>query len=444
MSEPGNKSSYGRLERQFAIILSRTPVLKEWLKRLYQRINFVIHREYYDHKCNHVLRPLPFDDLETFFGYYDNSPANDAGTHIIYHATARPTRKRPCPSNEIKIILLSTETWEPVDVATSSAYNWQQGSKLQWLDNDRFVFNDYDADRSAYAARIFSVSAMEIVATLNTPIYDCHRDRALGLNFERLHDKSPDYGYRNNASNVQIDYADNNSDGIVSIDMKSNASKLILSIDDIIKLHPQPSMEGAHHMFNHIMIAPGARRFMFLHRWFHRDYKKDALIVADMDGSSPVCLADDGMVSHCTWLDEDTIVAYLRDENIGDNYYNINIGSRQRTLIDRHQLGRLGDGHPSVKSGKMLFDTYPDRGRYQGLFLYDLAQESLTMLGKFFHSFAFQGESRCDLHPRWSRSGASIFFDSVFTGKRQLYMLDFDAQRTRQVRVQPSATPLPG
>lgn len=40
------------------------------------------------------------------------------------------------------------------------------------------------------------------------------------------------------------------------------------------------------------------------------------------------------------------------------------------------------------------------------------------------HGLKFQGEGRCDLHPRFSQDGKYISFDSVMTGKRRQYYVD--------------------
>jgi len=37
------------------------------------------------------------------------------------------------------------------------------------------------------------------------------------------------------------------------------------------------------------------------------------------------------------------------------------------------------------------------------------------------------GEMRCDLHPRWSRQGTQVCFDSVHEGPRQMYVCDVSA-----------------
>ena len=58
------------------------------------------------------------------------------------------------------------------------------------------------------------------------------------------------------------------------------------------------------------------------------------------------------------------------------------------------------------------------------LFLYNYENKDLLKLGEFLESLDFYGETRCDLHPRFSSDGKKVFFDSVHNGKRGLYMMD--------------------
>jgi Tol biopolymer transport system component len=36
----------------------------------------------------------------------------------------------------------------------------------------------------------------------------------------------------------------------------------------------------------------------------------------------------------------------------------------------------------------------------------------------------YDGPARTDLHPRWSRDGKLITFDSIHEGERQIYLVD--------------------
>jgi len=48
-------------------------------------------------------------------------------------------------------------------------------------------------------------------------------------------------------------------------------------------------------------------------------------------------------------------------------------------------------------------------------------------IGRYNAPFVFDGPYRCDLHPRWSRDGKQVCFDSVPEGKRRIYVVDVSA-----------------
>ena len=261
----------------------------------------------------------------------------------------------------------------------------------------------------------------EIVRIVDYPIYDVKNNIALSLNFDRLRILKPDYGYRNRRIAIDINNIEN--DGIYLIDLGKNTSQLIITLETVINFHFKKGMIKTKHWFNHIMISPNGKKFIFLHRWLMKNRKYDALFLANIDGNILQCLADDGMVSHFCWKNNNEIIAYMRDQEMGDKYYIININSGQRKIIGLGLVDQFGDGHPSIKNNLMLFDTYPNKSRMKELYLFNLDNSSLVKLGEFFESFKFYGETRCDLHPRWSFDGKFILFDSVHIGARHLYMI---------------------
>ena len=82
-----------------------------------------------------------------------------------------------------------------------------------------------------------------------------------------------------------------------------------------------------------------------------------------------------------------------------------------------------GDGHPSYSpNGKMIVtDTYPDKARVARL--YCIEDDKINNIAKVYAPFKYDNDVRCDLHPRWSRKGDKICFDSVFEGRRGLYIV---------------------
>jgi hypothetical protein len=420
-----SSNDYSWIDRKIAFALTKFPKLKSNIKYFYQKLNYVRYKKLYTWKSRYPIKNIELPNKESYFGYYDKSPLNSKNEYIIFQSTNINTKKLPDPNIPIDITLynINNDSYQTID--QSYTYNWQQGAKLMWLSAYEFIFNNYDRDGCLYISKIYNINLKEF-RIIHFPIYDCYKDKfAISLNFDRLNIGRADYAYSNRE--VEIDWSDNSNDGLYFIDLKKNSSMLIITIHDIIKLNDKDTMKDARHKFNHIMISPNGCKVMFIHRWFTEGNRRyDTLIVCDIDGSNIKIIADDDMVSHCYWYGDENILAYLRDKEMGDKFYIININNSKKEIIGENIIDKFGDGHPSVNKEKILYDTYPNKARMKDLFLYDTKTKDLNKLGEFFESFDYYAETRCDLHPRFSYDGKKVFFDSVHSGKRQLYMMDLD------------------
>jgi len=422
-----NSTNYNSVERKIAILLSDYPRIKLLLKIFYQYLNYFVYRKPIKYYSNYSMRSyLPKGSNESFFGYYDKSPVNLSGDFIIFHSTNHNTINKPNPDKKVNIVLYSVKSNKYKIVCTSFAYNWQQGSKLQWINDTCFIYNDYDHSSNCFFSNIFNVSANKIQKTIPYPIYDCYKDKfALSLNFDRLALLRPDYGYRNRLKNIDNGIINNlENDGIIYVDLETNQKRLLYEYKDIIKLNNNKKMDTALHKLNHINISPDGRTFIFLHRYFYNGVKYDRLILGSLSQPHLKLLSDHQMVSHNFWYGNDKIISFMRREDCGDKYYVTDILSGNIRPITEGIIDNFGDGHPNIFKDKMVFDTYPNKSRMKELYLFDMSTSILTRLGEFFESLKYRGETRCDLHPRFSFDGDSIFFDSVHTGKRRLYSIN--------------------
>jgi len=409
---------YNKTERIIAALLAKFPFFKSLAKRLYQRFNFVIHKKDYYVKIKNKLEEIGGGfESESFFGYYDKSPLNSSNKYIIYHETDLiSTSQKPDSSQNIFVILQNHQTKEVLKKIKTSAYNWQQGSKLMWVDEDNFVFNDYL--KGKYISRIFNIKTKK-ETIINFPIYDVHCDFAYTLSFEKLMEVRPDYGYRNHISSLELISGD---EGVFKINLKTNEIVNIVPLsllEDLRNKNDNNELDW----INHIMISPNGQKIMFLHRWEIAKEKFDSLYVVDSNGKNLKCISNNGMVSHCFWKNNLVIIGYLRNKQGIDNYYEINVETGECVFIS-DKIKKFGDGHPSICGDKMIFDTYPNKSRMKELFVYEFKTDNLRKLGEFYESFNFLGENRCDLHPRFSYDGKLVFIDSVHTGRRKLYEIE--------------------
>jgi Tol biopolymer transport system component len=130
-------------------------------------------------------------------------------------------------------------------------------------------------------------------------------------------------------------------------------------------------------------------------------------------------------VSHFCWRDDRHVLAYASTAAAGDRYHLFEDESERFATIGDDFF--RADGHPqfSPNGAWLLTDSYPDRSRLQSLFVYDMDRQSGTTLARLKIPLRYRYDVRCDFHPRWSRDGRWICFDSAHTGRRALCTLEW-------------------
>jgi Tol biopolymer transport system component len=171
------------------------------------------------------------------------------------------------------------------------------------------------------------------------------------------------------------------------------------------------------------MLSPSGKRFMVLHRWFQGQRKYTRLVTCNIDKSEMYNLSDDDMVSHCYWKDDNEILAFENKHSSGAGYYLMKDKSSEYV----HKWPEMcADGHPSYSPNGhfVVTDTYPDRARIASVKVMD--GDKVNIMARVFAPFKYDNDTRCDLHPRWSRDGKYICFDSIFEGHRGLYIIPIE------------------
>ena len=373
--------------------------------------------------------------LHHFFGYYDKTPWDDSGRYLLAGENSfmdrNPTLDDPLTLGVID--LDDNNTFVPV--TRTRAWNWQQGCMLRWSEWDAgapvFFFSDW-RDGHYVTVRYHLEKGEE--AVYPWPIYDIADHGRLGatLNFERITDTRPGYGYFG-PSDPFGDQLAPDEDGIYIIDMDNQMRKLAFSLADALKYGEVRPPSTNKTWFNHIEWNPRGTRFSFLHRWSpeavpgHHGFKT-RLFAIDADGSNPVCLVEGIGVSHYDWLDDNTILVWLWDipqRPDTDHYYLIDVPSGKRKALGEDLFEY--DGHCSFSpDGKwILTDTYP-KGECaeQTLILWNYAANMRIDVGRFPALPVANDSWRCDLHPRWNRDSTQICIDSTHEGSRQMYIVD--------------------
>lgn len=424
------------IEQKINYQLNKYPAVKKVIKRAYQTGMYAISKKIKSE--GNITRISPDDPQhEYFFGYYDKSPWDISDRYMLC-MKANDTWSDVSPHEKADILLIDTFKPETDEnrvkkIAETRAWNVQQACMLQWLGPDfssRILYNDYRDGK--YVSVILTLETME-EKVIPAAVYSVSSDGkfALTLDFSRLYELRPGYGYYNVPEKTK-GVALPDSTAIWKVDLETGEVTDLLKYTDFANFQPRPEMKeaGAVHKVNHIMLSPNGKRFMVLYRWFNGQRKYTRLITCNVDGTDMYVLSDDDMVSHCFWKNNSFILAFENKKKGGPGYYLM----KDKTDKYIHCWPQFSnDGHPSYSPDGSLIvtDSYPDRARVASINLMDgnERKKENTTIARVFAPFKYDNDTRCDLHPRWNHTGDKICFDSIFEGHRGLYVVDLKENR---------------
>ena len=376
-------------------------------------------------------------DGHYFFGYYDLQPFDSTGRFHLCNRTAFEDRI-PDENDVCELGMLEIETGEFIKFAETTAWNFQQGAMLQWYqDDDHVIFNT--RENGAFGSCVMNIKT-GAKRKLPMAIASLSKDgkKALCINFSRIFDFRPGYGYIGIPDEHFLEKAPSD-DGVFVLDTETGACHLAISYAQMRSAFPKAPYSDEKLLVNHITYNLSGSRFVFLLRNFPENGGKWITLLLTCDEFGNVRkLADYATHSHYHWKNdrELLIVSTKTEENKKLGLYVFNDENGNASLLsepdpahplkDIHCLYSpnrryiMGDGYP---------DGYPNTNlSYRWLHFIDTSSGHDTVLGKYlsFRSGRAELEYRCDLHARFDRTGRYVSFDSNHIGRRCVCLLDLD------------------
>ena len=387
------------------------------------------------HPCNltrnnFMLKQFSNGPKNHFFGYYGINPWNsDQAYHLALETDFHD--RIPTPNDIASVGLVDHQTGNFTALATTSAFNLQQGTMMHWINTDwgeELTYNDWEGDELVSRAINLKTKTRRTIQGAIATVSP-YMSYAIGLNFARMSVCRQVVGYANSINPKRWREIPED-DGLSFINLKEGSADLIVSIKDVINQSDLAPSECGLTWFNHVMINPSGTRVFFFCRSrlstpVHGSNFITSLWTVNPNGSNLQCQIPFGYkISHFAWRDEQrmlmttSVLGKMQFVEFTDNKADFNpIGS-----------GKLpSDGHACYSpNGKWLVtDTYPNQHtRISTLLLYHLESQEVIPLGNSYAHPKFTGTIRCDLHPRWSPDGQIVTIDSVDQGDRQIYIAD--------------------
>jgi len=409
-------------------LVKRHPGLKKVVKFLYQGAFDMLPREkeYFSGR---------FDFKEGYFyGFHDVCPFSSDDSMLL--ANKVPFDGRMPSSNEgiqIGYFDLKDATFgEFHPIAESFAWNFHKGCRLQWVDDNRVIFNT--AENGKLVSMVCNVNTGETFKCdypIDTVKVSCDGSvLATSFNYSRLNRCMPGYGYA--VGETDSDESAPADSGLFLVDILKNTRQLLVSLKELKNRFGKEYGDGNTHFVTHSEFSQDGRYIAFLYRAAPygkegEDMHKTWIMIYDIENKDLFPLPTQESGSHFEWNSGHCIIASCTLDGSNchvlydvDDPMNYKIISGNKVNSDGHQTW--------VTDDIFVTDTYPDRRRMARLYRVKCISGEVELLAKTYSPKEFQTRDihchiACDLHPRMSHSEKVICFDSPRTGKRSIYLM---------------------
>jgi hypothetical protein len=386
------------------------------------------------------------DKKNHFYGYYDKSPLNLSKTLLISHEVDSFGRELN-KNDTAKICVTNLKNGETKPLATTFAWNYQQGSQLQWISDNKIIFNSYKED---YVAIIFDLKQFKTERILKNPIYSISDDKKIysSIDYSRIHKFRKGYGY------LQKEYQKN--DSLLKICSFDTSQTLVELNKEDFKEYSDMDFEKC--WIDHILFAPNDHDFVFLFRSLVNNSLVSYLFFYDFKNKKLYNVLNSGMAGHGSWLNNENFIIWAREKQLtkkinqinnsilkkiiklirligvpkfirkniyGDKYIKFNKREKKINKLDLDIPYDIAGGHFSFTkdTNLMISDTYHNHNYQSVLFSYNMNNKSLNKFQKFNCIESIKDKAfRCDLHPRII-SNQELIIDSTHEGFRGIYMI---------------------
>ena len=193
----------------------------------------------------------------------------------------------------------------------------------------------------------------------------------------------------------------------------------------------------AKHWFNHLLVSPDGKRFIFLHRWRYPDAERNEpyrsvggfgtrMFTASADGTDLRVIDPYNYTSHFIWRDTSHILAWTRIPRRGNGFFLFE-DAPVENIVQTGKGVMTVFGHCTYLpcNDWILNDTNPATStRLQSVYLYHEPTHTRVPLADMYSPTDYKDEWRCHTHPRRTNDGKFVIFDSPNWDGRQMYLLD--------------------